>query len=92
MFVAGDDGPTPSKLFDGMTVGQGLGLRILYDLATQLRGSMTVTPVQGTEVVIEFPLDRPRVGHQEGHRHGSNGPADGSPADRNPAMSEPETV
>jgi two-component sensor histidine kinase len=64
MLVVRDDGP-------GMLVAQTpkgensrLGFKVIRSLTAQLSGRMTITPGNGTEIVIEFPSGRPNARRQ----------------------------
>jgi two-component sensor histidine kinase len=54
MLTVRDDGPG-LKAADGRR-DQRLGLRIMRGLADELRGSLSVTPGEGAEIIVEFPI------------------------------------
>jgi two-component sensor histidine kinase len=58
MLTMSDDGPGLSPPAEGGSAEQKLGFRIICGLVNQLRGTFRVVSGQGTEIIVEFPLDR----------------------------------
>ena len=55
MLTVRDDGPGAGRTSDTETTEMRLGFRIIRGLVNQIRGTLTVTPERGTEIIVEFP-------------------------------------
>jgi two-component sensor histidine kinase len=60
MLVVRDDGPGIGGRSGVGGDDARLGFRVIRGLTDQLGGRLTVTPGDGTEIVVEFPFGRPR--------------------------------
>jgi two-component sensor histidine kinase len=61
MLVVRDDGPGMVVAHSPNGEDSRLGFKVIRSLTAQLGGRLTVTPGNGTEIVIEFPFGRPVV-------------------------------
>jgi two-component sensor histidine kinase len=59
MLVVRDDGPGMVVAHSPNGEDSRLGFKVIRSLTAQLGGRLTVTPGNGTEIVIEFPYGRP---------------------------------
>jgi two-component sensor histidine kinase len=60
MLVVRDDGPGIAGPSGREDVDSRLGFKVIRALTRQLDGRLTITPGQGTEIVVEFPFGRPK--------------------------------
>jgi two-component sensor histidine kinase len=75
MLVIRDDGPGIAGSSGAADVDPRLGFKVIRALAQQLGGRLTITPGQGTEIVVEFPFGRPKDRLRITGRHTAPAPA-----------------